>query len=245
MINPFVGEIVLYAFSSAPQGWAPCEGQLIPANQNVPLFSVIGNIFGGDGKTTFALPDYRSIVPRGLQYCIALTGIHPLEGPSRPQGVGEIASLPFNFTPTLWVGCNGELLEISGNERLFDAIGTKFGGDGQSSFGVPRLIQTPPKYPWPLPPTNSIYFIAGEGGAAPVEPIMAEVRLFPFDLALRGWETCRGQVLQIAQGQALFHVIGTAFGGDGRTTFALPDLREAPLPSGLYYCIATEGAFPS
>ncbi len=63
MSEPFVGEIRMFGFGFAPQGWALCNGQLLPINQNQALFSLLGTTYGGDGRTTFALPDMRSRVP--------------------------------------------------------------------------------------------------------------------------------------------------------------------------------------
>jgi microcystin-dependent protein len=57
--NPFVGEIDLVAFNFAPQGWAICQGQIVPINQNTALFSLLGTTYGGNGTTNFALPDLR------------------------------------------------------------------------------------------------------------------------------------------------------------------------------------------
>jgi microcystin-dependent protein len=65
MSEPFVGEIRMFGFGFAPQGWALCDGQLLPINQNTALFSLLGTTYGGDGRTTFALPDLRSRVPVG------------------------------------------------------------------------------------------------------------------------------------------------------------------------------------
>lgn len=59
----FVGEIKMIGFNFAPQGWAKCDGQLLPISQNTALFSLLGTIYGGDGETTFALPDLRGRVP--------------------------------------------------------------------------------------------------------------------------------------------------------------------------------------
>lgn len=58
------------------------------------------------------------------------------------------------------------------------------------------------------------------------EPFLSEIRLFSFVFAPKGWALCNGQLLQISQNQALFSLLGTTFGGDGRLTFALPDLRD-------------------
>ncbi|MBX3120520.1 MAG: phage tail protein [Fimbriimonadaceae bacterium] len=62
MAEPFLGEIRLVAFNFAPQGWATCSGQLLPIAQNDALFALIGTIYGGNGQTTFALPDFRGRV---------------------------------------------------------------------------------------------------------------------------------------------------------------------------------------
>ena len=61
--EPLLGEIKLFAGNFAPRGWAFCDGQLLPIAQNAALFSILGTTYGGDGRTTFALPDLRGRVP--------------------------------------------------------------------------------------------------------------------------------------------------------------------------------------
>jgi len=63
MTEPFVGEIRIFAGSFAPKGWAFCDGQLLATSQNDALFSLLGTIYGGDGRTTFGLPDMRGRLP--------------------------------------------------------------------------------------------------------------------------------------------------------------------------------------
>lgn len=63
MSDPFLGEIKLFSFNYPPKGWALCDGQLLPINQNQALFSLLGTTYGGDGRVTFALPDLRGRVP--------------------------------------------------------------------------------------------------------------------------------------------------------------------------------------
>jgi microcystin-dependent protein len=63
MATPFVGEIRLFAGGYAPQGWAACNGQVLPITQYEVLYTLIGTTYGGDGQSTFALPDLRSRVP--------------------------------------------------------------------------------------------------------------------------------------------------------------------------------------
>ncbi len=63
MAEPFLSEIRLMSFAFAPKGWALCNGQLLPINQNQALFSLLGTTFGGDGRVNFALPDLRARAP--------------------------------------------------------------------------------------------------------------------------------------------------------------------------------------
>lgn len=70
MADPFVAEIRIFPFTFAPTGWAFCDGQIMPISQNTALFSLLGTVYGGDGKSTFALPD--------LQGSAAM---HPGQGP--------------------------------------------------------------------------------------------------------------------------------------------------------------------
>ena len=70
MADPFVAEIRIFPFNFAPQGWAWCDGQLLPISQNTALFSLLGTTYGGDGKSNFALPDLQGRAP-----------MHPGQGP--------------------------------------------------------------------------------------------------------------------------------------------------------------------
>ena len=63
MADPFVAEIRIVGFNFAPKGWAFCNGQLLPISQNTALFSLLGTFYGGDGKSTFALPDMQGSAP--------------------------------------------------------------------------------------------------------------------------------------------------------------------------------------
>lgn len=70
MADPFVAEIRIFGFNFAPTGWAFCDGQILPISQNTALFSLLGTTYGGDGKSTFALPGLQGRVP-----------MHPGQGP--------------------------------------------------------------------------------------------------------------------------------------------------------------------
>lgn len=78
MSEPFLAEVRMVGFNFAPRGWAFCDGQILPINQNQSLYSLLGTTYGGDGRTTFALPDLRGRVP-----------IHVGEGHREGQKSGE------------------------------------------------------------------------------------------------------------------------------------------------------------
>jgi microcystin-dependent protein len=123
MLEPYIGQISMVGFNWAPRGWAKCDGQLLPISSNEALFSLIGTIYGGDGRTTFALPDLRSRVPMhqgrgpGLSFReIGQTGgtenvaLNPLELPAhnheavvRPKASSQVAneSSPDNHFPAV------------------------------------------------------------------------------------------------------------------------------------------------
>jgi microcystin-dependent protein len=63
MQDPYLGEIRIVGFNFPPRGWAVCEGQILPLQQNTALFSLLGTMYGGDGMRTFGLPDYRGRIP--------------------------------------------------------------------------------------------------------------------------------------------------------------------------------------
>lgn len=111
MAEPFLSEIRMMSFVFAPKGWALCNGQLLPINQNQALFSLLGTTFGGDGRVNFALPDLRGRAPihvgsghtlgeRGGEQAHTLsiaelsTHVHPLMGSGNtgnsPEGAGNV-----------------------------------------------------------------------------------------------------------------------------------------------------------
>jgi microcystin-dependent protein len=85
MADPFVAEIRMFPFNVPPTGWAFCDGQLMPISQNTALFSLLGTTYGGDGKSTFALPDMQGNAP-----------MHPGQGPGLSlHDLGEMSGSDF------------------------------------------------------------------------------------------------------------------------------------------------------
>lgn len=116
-MDPFIAEIVMFGGNFAPRGWAFCDGQLLPINQYSALFSILGTTYGGDGRTTFALPDLRGRV-----------AMHPGNGPGlTPRDLGERGG---QETVTLTVN------QIPAHNHYINAISSI--GDNRSPSG--RLL---------------------------------------------------------------------------------------------------------
>ena len=126
MAQPYVGEIRMFAGNFAPAGWMFCEGQLLPISENETLFQLIGTTYGGDGQSTFALPDLRGRLPihRGNGFVLAETG-----------GAEEITltvnQIPAHSHPMLAAAVAGNAISPAGNVPA-------------SSFGVPPFINDVP-----------------------------------------------------------------------------------------------------
>jgi microcystin-dependent protein len=110
MAQPYVGEIRMFAGNFAPAGWMFCEGQLLPISENETLFQLIGTTYGGDGQSTFALPDLRGRLPlhQGNGFILAETG-----------GAEEITltvqQIPVHSHPFLAAGVAGNQISPGGN----------------------------------------------------------------------------------------------------------------------------------
>ena len=110
MAQPYVGEIRMFAGNFAPAGWMFCEGQLLPISENETLFQLIGTTYGGDGESTFALPDLRGRIPihQGNGFILAETG-----------GAEEITltvnQIPAHSHPMLASADQGNTLNVQNN----------------------------------------------------------------------------------------------------------------------------------
>ena len=97
MAEPFLSEIRIFSFNFAPKGWATCNGQLLPINQNQALFSLLGTTYGGNGQTNFALPNLQGKVPDhvGAGFTLGQTGgemAHTVTSSEMPQHIHTLTS---------------------------------------------------------------------------------------------------------------------------------------------------------
>ena len=108
MAEPFLGEIRIVSFDFPPKGWAECNGQFLPINQNQALFSLLGTMYGGNGQTTFALPNFQGRVPmhvgsgfiQGQAFGESAHTITSAEMPAHTHFVSGSGTQGANATPT-------------------------------------------------------------------------------------------------------------------------------------------------
>jgi microcystin-dependent protein len=131
MAEPFLSELRIFSFAFAPKGWALCNGQLLPINQNQALFSLLGTTYGGDGRVNFALPDLRGRVPH-----------HEGSGHTLGENGGsETVTVNINQLPT-----HNHL--VNGSDAVADAIdptGSVWGNSGKTNYtnDAPNNVMVP------------------------------------------------------------------------------------------------------
>jgi microcystin-dependent protein len=195
----FFGQIGTFVGSFVPGGWAEADGRLLSIMGNEALFSVIGTIYGGNGTSTFALPDLRGRVAVGANASNPVGSAFGVE-----SNVVGLSQMPVHDHSE---ASGGTTASSGGNQSL---------NNDQPSLAVNYLIATRGIFP-----SNG----GGLAGFDPDTQVLGQITEFAGNYAPDGWEIADGKLLQIAQNQALFSILGTTYGGDGQSTFALPDFR--------------------
>jgi microcystin-dependent protein len=181
--SPTAGLLVYNTGNNQPKGfyyWTGTAWQLLGSAANAPISIVsnsirlnagtsAGQLISWNGnnwvntnaKPTESLDNLQPYL--AINFCISLFGIFPSQNDSQPY-VGEIAQFGFNFAPNGWALCNGQLLSIAENEVLYILIGTTYGGDGQSTFGLPDFRGRAPIHQGQGPGISHNYILGEMGG---------------------------------------------------------------------------------
>lgn len=230
-MSGYVGEVRMFAGSYVPAGWVSCDGQELSIATYSTLYSVIGTTYGGNGSSTFAVPDLRARTPLGSG-----------DGPNlTPRTMGERGGQEaVTLTPSQMPPHRHDLRASGAEAALTGPEGHTW---GVSPDGAPYA-----------PPTGSATLAstalgpAGHGEAhenrSPVmglgfgvchdgeypgtddgDTTIGEIRLWAGPTPPDNWLVCDGTVLDIYGYEALFSLLGTTYGGDGMRNFRLPDLR--------------------
>ena len=234
MSEPFLSEIKIISWNYAPKGWAFCNGQLLPINQNQALFSLLGTTYGGNGQTTFALPDLRGKIPIhfGSGFILGQTG--GAESHTLTQSRDADAH-PY---PQRRRAANGTQAIPVGN--LLGARATKLYAPADESGRDERRLGDQPRAAARRTTNMQPYLDAEFCHRPPGHLPVAELRR-----RIHGQSLCRrdsdvraaasrppagcsatGQLLPISENETLFNLIGTTYGGDGESTFAAAQSAE-------------------
>ncbi|MBO9570124.1 MAG: phage tail protein [Cellulomonas iranensis] len=228
----FVGEVRLFAGSYVPAGWLPCDGQTLSVSQYSTLYSVLGVTWGGNGSTTFRLPDLRGRTPLGAGTGVGLT----------PRTLGETGGAEAVALTTAEMPAHTHVVRGSGAQAT----------DGEPAGRVPAVAPDATPYrsggtTWLAPqaldvtgqgqphenrsPVLGLRFGICYEGDYPTgsgddgDTTLGEIRLMAGTRLPDGWLVCDGSLQQISGYDALYTILGTTYGGNGVQTFGVPDLR--------------------
>lgn len=180
-----IGVVSQFGGNFAPYGTMFCDGSLLSIAVYPELYAVIGTTYGGDGQTTFALPDLRgrTVIGAGTGFAVG------------EQLGSEYVTFGKANLPTA----------MGGGGVAFD--------NRQPSLVLNQLVAVEGLFP---SSTGNLWDVDN--------PIIGEVIMFAGSIVPKGWAEAQGQLLSINQNQALFSILGTTYGGNGQTNFALPNL---------------------
>lgn len=205
-----IGQVQAFAGDYVPGGWRPADGSLLDIATHGSLFAVIGTTYGGDGIVNFRLPDLTGRTAIGAGGGTTLGSVYGTA--STVLTLGQLPSHDHGLP-------GGGVTDATGGAMAIDNL--------QPSLTLNYLVTIDGAFP-----------SRGSGLDGEV-PYLAEVTAFAGNFAPRGYAFADGSLLSVTQNTALFSILGTTYGGDGRQTFGLPDLRgrtivgaSAMLPAG-------------
>lgn len=257
-MSEYLGTIKLFAGDFAPHNWAFCDGRMLNIGKNYYLFNIIGFLYGGSGDE-FALPDLRGRTvigvnmkadgdknkliagAKGGQEQITLTHDN-LPEHSHTLKAGNIDADEESPKGTVFAKTKGTIEWDKRESKMAPVISTSYQSDVQNLKPmVPGTISMEGaglahNNIQPYLGSNYIICIEGiyiaPGSAEVMDGTIGEIIPFAGNKAPVGWAFCEGQEVAISLNEGLFSIVGTKYGGDGRVTFGLPDLRLR-VPIGL------------
>ncbi|HSE19489.1 MAG TPA: tail fiber protein [Pyrinomonadaceae bacterium] len=230
-----IGKIALFPYEFEPSGWMFCDGRLVPISGNDVLFTLLGTAFGGDGESTFGLPDLSKLAPSNCHYCISVKGVF---NDNYYEGiVGETMLSVAPPSAQNLKECMGQTVAKEQAPLLLLYMGAPFGGDGVKNFKLPDMRNHVP--------AGLRYLMAVQANDPNLSRngYVGELFALPYEVQTETLLLCNGNRISTQTHAALYSLLGTRFGGDSEQ-FALPDLRASAPPRYSYY-INTRGRFPS
>jgi len=198
VFEPFLGQVILHAVGYDVGNMALLNGQVLSVNENEALFNVIGTNYGGTGTPTFLAPNLQSRVPMGIG-----------QGPTSLWELGQQTGVEYGYMTQA---------QMPAHQHTVPSLGTLTGFSGSNQ---PQTL---------MQPSMGFKFLICTNGQIPSPSIQAtnqmlgEIQIYAGTNLPGGWLLCDGSLLQIADARSLFGVISNWFGGDGITTFAIPNM---------------------
>ncbi len=244
-----IGEIKIFTSIDCLENWVDCDGRLLDKSDHPKLFEVLQYAYGGDGDSKFAIPDLRGRIPVGTgSFNRAVPGAKP--DPSKKYGV-EIEVVPFNVGDK--GGTNTSKIEIEHmpphhhvatidvsveeaeetSPSLTLAKSTLFNEDASEDQYLGGIVSSSvgsgESFTNNAPTIGLRYCISikeeEEKEEEKIDYMIGEIRLFAGATPPEGWIICGGQKLEISKNTALFSLMGTNWGGNGRTDFVIPNFQ--------------------
>ena len=241
-----IGTIKLVAYDFTPRGYLECDGTTLDIESHKGLYSIIGTTYGGNGETSFKLPDLAGRAPvhqgdanklgdHGGSASVTLTNdtlaqhVHPILA---TEAVADKTDPTGNMLATGSSRGTKAYVPLGTNSKVNmveHAMSETGGGEAHNN----------------MQPYLALRFVIAKEGTLPfrnngliddaVVDYVGDVRMMAINFAPRNWAECNGQLMDISSNQSLFSLLGTTFGGDGRKTFGLPDLRgRVPINVGTH-----------
>jgi microcystin-dependent protein len=235
--DSYLGEVRTAAFNITPVGWAACDGRVLQIRDYERLYRLVGSAFGGDGVDTFALPDLQGRIPicagqgpgltnrtLGEKDGVEEVALAEIEIPSHRHDFTALTDKATSRT------ADRNLLASPGGIDLYirDTPATEMNAQSLSPAGQGRAHSNVQPYLV----LNYIISLEGDDPTADErfsgdpQPFLGEIRLTAAEGGNAAFVPCDGKLLQISQNTGLFSLITTTYGGNGQTTFAVPDLND-------------------
>lgn len=255
-VSSFCGQIAYFPFTTIPQGWAVCDGAVLKSSDYPTAAALLGDRFGKGGDDTFGLPSLLNAAgtPATFKPCICLDGIKPSsQQTTNPAELafaftGQILYAAFTLTPSNFLSADGTAVSVARFKELDMLIGNAFGGTAPSTFGLPDLVTDPttPVGITPLISSNGLYPSTGASGETLYPAFTGQIIYTSYSQVPVGWQVCNGALVKTTDYTDLFALLDTRYGGDGQTTFGLPNLvGSASTPTGMTPLILmTGGVYP-
>lgn len=230
----FTGEIDFFPSTVAIEGYVEADGRNVTPQRYPELFEVMGTRFGG-GEGYFTMPTVEA-PGEGLQALVCAAGLDPADtDPDDERVSGCVMGRVQLFAQEAPVYghtlADGRELSRTKRSVLFGLLGDRFGGDGETTFALPDLTSRSGTSHQICTSTLNTWRPYDDGAG---QCYLSELSFWGSHTTPGNWQSATGIFLPIRTNQALFDLIGTTFGGDGKTTFSLPGLsatKQEPMPA--------------